>query len=98
MVTFLALYKRPPDPAAFLDHYKTVHLPLAQALPGVQNLLWGLVSPLGSGDDLYLVASLQFQDRKALDAAMASPEGRAAARDLEQFAKHLYQLKVVDWQ
>lgn len=98
MVTFLALYKWPLDPEAFLDHYKTVHLPLTEAIPGVQSLLWGLVSPIGSGDDLYLVASLQFKDREALDLAMASPEARATARDLDQFAKDLYQLKVVDWQ
>ncbi len=98
MVTFLALYRKPPDPEAFLAHYQTVHVPLAEALPGLQNMLWGLVSPLGAGDDLYLVASLQFLDREALDNAMASPEGRAAARDLNQFAKNLYQLKVVDWQ
>ncbi len=98
MVTFLALYKRPPDPDAFLEHYKTVHVPLAEALPGLQNMWWGLASPLGAGDDIYLVASLQFGDREALDRAMASPEGRAAADDLNHFAKNLYQLKVVDCQ
>lgn len=98
MVTFLALYKRPVDPDVFLEHYKTVHVPLAEALPELQNLLWGIVSPMGAGEDIYLVASLQFADREALDRAMASPEGRAAAKDLDQFAKGLYQLKVVDWQ
>ncbi len=98
MVTLLATYQTPSDPEQFLAHYQEVHAPLAKAMPGLQSLAWGKVANLGGEHPLFLVATMEFLDRDALDRALASPEGRAAGRDLNTFAKGIYELKVVEWQ
>ncbi|PSR34957.1 MAG: EthD family reductase [Sulfobacillus benefaciens] len=98
MVSLLAIYQTPPDPDEFLAHYTEVHAPLAQAMPGLQGLSWGKVESLSGKQDVFLVATMNFADRQALDQALASPEGRAAGRDLNGFAKGIVELKVVEWQ
>jgi uncharacterized protein (TIGR02118 family) len=92
-----ALYRRPPDPAGFLDHYRSVHAPLAADLPGLVAFSHAPVaqSILGRGEWFYL-ARMRFADREALSAALASPEGSLAARDLARFARDLVELFVVD--
>lgn len=39
MYKFLALYKKPDDVPAFLEHYEKVHAPLAKKIPGLQRLV-----------------------------------------------------------
>ncbi len=92
-----ALYHRPPDPAAFLDHYRSVHAPLAEAMPGLIGFSHSLVAQgiLGRGDWFYL-ARMRFADRESLSAALASPQGALAARDLARFARNLVELFVVE--
>jgi uncharacterized protein (TIGR02118 family) len=92
-----ALYRRPADPAGFLSHYAETHLPLAAAMPGLVDLTHGLVQqPILGRDDWFYMARLRFRDRDALGAALASPEGSAAARDLARFARGLVELFVVE--
>ncbi len=98
MVSLLAIYQTPSDPEQFLAHYTAVHAPLAQAMPGLQGLSWGKVESLGGKQDVFLVATMNFADRKTLDRALVSPEGRDAGRDLNGFAKGIVELKVVEWQ
>ncbi|GAP37203.1 EthD family reductase [Piscinibacter sakaiensis] len=89
MATLLVLYKRPADPAAFDAYYQATHVPLARALPGLRRytLSRGPVAGAAGDPGLYLVATLDFDSMDALRAALASPEGQAAAGDLGNFAQ-----------
>lgn len=99
MVSLFALYLRPTDEQDFLAHYRDVHAPLAQALPGLISLDWGPCRSMGSGDDnpWFLVAEMRFQDSAAAQHALASPQGRAAGDDVNQFAGGLLTMRMVEW-
>ncbi|NMP21193.1 EthD family reductase [Sulfobacillus harzensis] len=100
MVSLFALYRRPADEAAFLDYYRNHHVPLARTMPGLLSLEWGHPSALAPGEsaEWYIVAEMRFANRAAMDAALASSEGRAALRDVQQFAGNLVTMRVVNWE
>ena len=83
----LVLYKQPSNPAEFDRYYFEVHAPLANKIPHLESFVVGR-SPLGlTGDSpYYLVAELNYASADAMQAAFASPEGKAAAADLANFA------------
>ncbi len=89
MVKLVALFKRPEDAAAFDQHYREVHAPLMRAVPGLHKMeVTRFTSGMrGETPEYYLMAEMYWQDKKALDAAMASPENRAAGKDLMSFAR-----------
>jgi uncharacterized protein (TIGR02118 family) len=93
----VALYRTPPDPSAFLDHYRTVHTPLARALPGLTDMTVSRVTGRVAGEEgWFLLAVMGFPNRQTLDQALSSPAGRAAYRDLRQFADGLVTLLVTE--
>ncbi len=96
MVKLVALYRNPEDKAAFDRHYSETHTPLAKSMPGLQKLeVTRLIStPMGSEPDYYLMAEMYFVNRAALDTAMMSSEGKAAARDIGGFAKKLVSMTI----
>jgi len=87
MVRFLALYNTPDDPGAFDRHYRDVHIPLAKKLPGLRRytVSRNAVAVRG-GQPFYLAAELDWDDMDSLQAAFASPEGKAAGEDVPTFA------------
>lgn len=87
MAQLLVLYGTPIDPPAFEGYYRQTHLPLAQKIPGVRKITisHGPVQAL-SGTAPYLVGTLDFDSMADIQAALASPEGQAAAGDLPNFA------------
>lgn len=87
MTYLLVQYGVPVDPAAFDKYYRERHIPLAKTLPGLREytISDGRVEGL-AGSAAYLVALLQFDSRAAVEAALVSPEGKATAGDLENFA------------
>ncbi|MBB5373014.1 EthD family reductase [Acidocella aromatica] len=91
-VKLMVFYRRPEDEAAFWTHYREVHLPLVTKIPGLQKVLVNRVdqNPMGGEPAYFMIAELHFADQAAFDAAMASPENRAAGRDAMQFAKGLF--------
>ncbi len=90
MVKLVALYRRPPDPAAFDRHYAETHLPLIRKMPGLRRLeAWRITGAPGGKAPYYLIGEMHFDDQDALRAAMRSPEGRAAGEDLQHFAAGL---------
>lgn len=100
MVSLFALYRRPDDEAGFLEHYRTIHAPLARGMPGLVSLDWGLSAEVSSHDDApwFVVAEMRFVSREAaLDALRSSP-GRAAANDVRTFAAGLLTMRMVEWQ
>ena len=78
---FLAVYETPADPNAFDRHYRDVHIPLAQRLPGLRRYVVGRDVAAVRGDPYYLVAELEWNTIEELRSAFASEAGRATAAD-----------------
>lgn len=90
MVKLIAIYKKPEDLEAFDRHYNEVHAPLAAQMPGLVSLEVNKIYGAPGGEsNLHLVAEMLFETKEALQAALASPEGRAAGKDLMGFAGKL---------
>jgi uncharacterized protein (TIGR02118 family) len=78
-------YTDPADPAVFEKHYREVHVPLAAKIPGLRRFT--ITKPRGLGCAApYLIAELWFDDAATLDAGLRSPEGVAAAADVQNLA------------
>lgn len=90
MTTLCALYSRPEDPAEFDRHLTEVHIPLLRQLPGLVqlNVVRVTGAPLGESK-FHVLVEASFPSRSAMDAALASREGKAVARDLMSFAAEL---------
>ena len=89
MVQLMVLYGQPADPQAFYDYYFSTHVPLAKSIPGLRSFTAsdGAVTHAdGTGSPYALVAVLTFDDSAALKKGFSSPEGRATAADLKNFA------------
>ncbi|MGI9026742.1 MAG: EthD family reductase [Burkholderiaceae bacterium] len=89
MAKLVVLYKKPADAAAFDNYYFKTHVPLANKIPGLlsyQVSSGAVASPTGVSP-YHLVATLEFESMSALQQALASPEGGAAAGDLANFAQ-----------
>ena len=88
MARLVVQYKTPKDPAAFDRYYFASHVPLAKAIPGLRKyeVSQGPVVSPGGPTDLHLIAILHFDNMAAIQAAFASPEGQAAAADVQTFA------------
>ena len=75
-------YLAPADPDGFLAAYRTRHVPLVQAVPGLARFT--LSTPRGTGAP-HLVAELWFEDAETMSAALRSPEMAATAADAETY-------------
>lgn len=90
MVKLVALYRQPENPADFDRQYFETHVPLAMKMPGLVRGEIARVTGAPMGDaPYYMIAELYFNDMATLNAAMASPEGKAAAKNLMGFAAKL---------
>lgn len=89
MAKLIALYKKPADPAAFETHYFATHVPLAKLMPGLRKyeVSTGPVSGPAGDSSLHLLGILSFDSMAAIQTALASPQGAAAAADLGNFAQ-----------
>ncbi|MGH2574898.1 MAG: EthD family reductase [Ignavibacteria bacterium] len=89
MVKMIALYKTPDDVEEFEKHYFDIHMPLIAKIPGLLKTEVAKLSGLpGQESKFYMMAEMYFDDIDKLNAGMASPEGKASARDLMSFAKN----------
>ena len=86
MARFLVLWGTPQDPEFFERHYREIHVPLVKQLPGVRRYTFSRAARPVRGDLYYRIAELDFDDIAALQQAFASPEGRAAASDVDTLA------------
>src|SRR5665213_4555079 len=82
-VKLTVVYDNPKDPAAFEQHYNSIHVPLAQKIPGVRRAELAKVFPKedGSPTPAYRVAELHFDDYASSLKAIANPEGHALIAD-----------------
>lgn len=96
-VRLIALYKKPDDEVAFMQHYHEVHVPLVMKTPHLLKADICRVTGAPFGEPAYfLVAQMHFPDRKSFDQAMASDENRAAGKDLMSFARGLVTLMIAE--
>ena len=88
MAEVVVTYKTPKDPAAFDTYYAETHIPLAKKMPGLRKfqVSQGTVATPAGPSGVYLIAMLTFDSMAAIQAAFGSPEGKAAAGDLPNFA------------
>jgi uncharacterized protein (TIGR02118 family) len=88
MARLVVMYRQPKDVSAFDKYYFEKHLPIAKRIPGLRKYEVSqgpVVTPAGPSG-LYLIATLHFDDLAAIQRAFASPEGQAAAADVQLFA------------
>lgn len=90
MVKLIVLYKTPENIEIFDKHYHEIHTPLVKKWPGLRKLEVARITgaPIGEPKH-YLIAEMYFDDQDSMQRALASPEGKAAARDVMDFAGNL---------
>jgi uncharacterized protein (TIGR02118 family) len=88
MASLVVLYKTPKNPAAFDKYYAETHIAVAKKIPGLRRyeISKGPVATPAGPSDVHLVATLSFDDMAAIQSALGSPEGQAAASDVGKFA------------
>jgi len=88
MVKLIAMYKTPSDIGEFEKHYFDVHMPLIEKMPGLLKTEVSKISGMpGQESKYHMMAEMYFENMDKLNESMASPEGRAAGKDLMGFAK-----------
>lgn len=87
-VKLVVLYTQPEDADDFDDHYLGVHGPLVERIPGLERWEGARFSGALDGGEqtFHRIAELYFADEAALQAALGTDEGRAAADDYQQIA------------
>ena len=101
MTTLLALFRRPDGGAdavaTFLRRYREEHLPLVAQTPGLRGTrVQEVRDALGGDTDLIVITAMDFDDRAALDAGLASDAMRQAGRNLREIAPGLSTLLVLE--
>lgn len=86
MTKLLVLYGKPTNPEEFHKYYRKVHIPLAKKISYQKYTISKEITTLAGGPAPFFVAALDFDSLEALQAAMGSPEGQAAAGDVPNFA------------
>jgi uncharacterized protein (TIGR02118 family) len=98
MVKLVVAYGPPEDPASFDEHYASTHAPLAKKIPDLRRFEAGKVlgTPDGAPAPFYFIAELSFDGVEALQAALGTSEGQAAAADVATFATGGATLMIVE--
>ena len=98
MAKLVALYKQPANVAAFDAYYFSTHVPIAKKVPGLRRYEVS-VGPVATPEAMhpyYLAAILNFDSMAAIQEALTSPEGKATAADLANFAQAGVELLIFD--
>lgn len=81
------LYPPPADPQHFRKYYVEHHLPLAAQLPGLRAMRYGFDLATFDGPSPYFaIWEGEFDSADAVADAMGSPQGRAVAEDVPNYA------------
>jgi uncharacterized protein (TIGR02118 family) len=87
MVKLIVLYREPPNPEEFESYFRSTHLPLFRAYPGLKRLEATRIEGVPPGEArFFMMVEASFDDRHAIDAATSSSAGKALSRDLLRFA------------
>ncbi len=86
MIKLLVLFRQDTQSAEFARRYEK-NIALLRRMPGVQRIQRGVVAGNPAGNPAYHhMSEVYFESFEALDAALTSPEGVAAGKDLMDFA------------
>src|ERR1700674_71332 len=88
MARLVVMYGTPKDSGDFDKHCFETHVPIAKQIPGLRKYEVSrdaIETPTGPSR-FHLIATLHFDDMKAVQNAFASPQGQAAAADVAKFA------------
>ncbi len=90
MLKFAAVQHKRPDMTfeQFRDYLLRVHAPLARKIPGLRRCIYNLVMDDATRNppEWHGIVELYFDDFPSMQAAWATPEGRAATSDNAQYA------------
>jgi uncharacterized protein (TIGR02118 family) len=90
MLKFVVVLYRRPDltSSQFRNHLEDIHASLAMALPGLKRYQQNHVAPdpKRNHPGWDAIIELYFEDREVMEAAWASPQGKASDADLPLFA------------
>lgn len=88
MIKATVLYDHPKDDDAFEKYYAETHLSLVSKTSGIVKAEYTkfLPNPDGSAPAYYRMAELYFENPAEMQQALNSPEGKAMADDLSNFA------------
>lgn len=87
MHKLIALYHQPADREQFRSHLLNVHLPIVRRFPGLRAMRVGFDLAEADGDPSYFaIVECEFDDRSALQTALASPAGEEAGADVPNYA------------
>lgn len=88
MIKLTVLYGHPTNSKAFEEYYTKTHLTLVSKMKGIEKteLTKFLDEPDGTPAKYYRMAEMWFTDVEALQTTMGSPEGKATAADIPNFA------------
>jgi len=90
MITLYALFRKPEDQEAFDTHFNESLVPLLKNVPGLKGFQVTRITGAALGESKYhVVAQLLFENRRAMDEALAAKEGKAVVRDIMSFAADL---------
>lgn len=91
MFKLVVLYRKPEVSTEEFDVKYQEHMALIALVPGLRKAEVSRFAeaPWGA-PDFFQLAELYFDDRKALDAALHSPEMGEAGKQLRSFAKGLF--------
>jgi uncharacterized protein (TIGR02118 family) len=89
MVKVTALFGHPVNVDEFEEYYENVHTPIVRKVPNLRRLDRARIvaTPDGSPPSHHRIADLWFDSMEDLQSGLlGSPEGGAAAEDLQKFA------------
>ena len=87
MSKLIVMYPKPSDPAHFDKHFREVHMPLVETMPGLRSFSYGPTSSPDGGDGAFFWMFVGTWDtRDAMTAAFASPAGQAAVADIPNYS------------
>jgi len=91
MIKLVAMYKKPDDVDAFMEHYQDVHVPLVRKTPGLQNMEVTRVTAdaFGGEPPYFLITTMTYPDRDTFRSAMRSEENKAVQADAMATAEGL---------
>jgi uncharacterized protein (TIGR02118 family) len=98
MAKVIAMYGIPTDRDAFDRYYFATHVPIAKKLPGLRSyeVTRGSITTLDGIAPYHMIALLAFDSVAAVQAALASPQGKATADDLANFATGGVEMMIAD--
>jgi uncharacterized protein (TIGR02118 family) len=80
--TLIVRITKPRDLAVFEEHFRTVHLALVRAIPGIKSIaVHKIVEARGSDRELWGLVELYCDDRATFQRAMSTPEAKEALQD-----------------